>query len=66
MGLTQRMERVHQVFEGFDEKHTCAEWAKRLNLSRTTMWRYLFERDLIIKQIAKLRGIEYQPETNQN
>lgn len=66
MGISQRMERIHQVFEGFGEKHTCAEWAKKLNLSRTSMWRYLFERGLSVEQIANLRGIEYPPQTNQN
>lgn len=66
MEITQRMERIHQVFEGFGEKHTCAEWAKKLNLNRTTMWRYLFGKGLTIEQIANLRGIEYRSKTNQN
>lgn len=45
-------------YEGFGEKLSAPEWARRFNISRHSVWRYL-KRGLTPEQIVELRGIEY-------
>ena len=59
---TQYMTRVtshHQLIPGFSEKYGPSEWARRLGLSRTSLWRYL-KKGLTIEEIAEVRGIKYK------
>lgn len=58
MSDDSRLEARWRKFQGFGEEHTNAEWAKILNLSRTTLWRY-FQRGLTVEEVVKLRGIKY-------
>lgn len=58
MNDDSRLEARWRKFQGFGEEHTNAEWAKILNLSRTTLWRY-FQRGLTVEEVVKLRGIKY-------
>lgn len=50
-----------EVYEGFGEHHTNAEWARRLGLSRQAMWRGL-QKGLTVEQVAEKRGIKYPQE----
>lgn len=59
----RRIAARHQLFEGFGEKHTRADWARLLGLPRNTLWRYL-DRGLTVEEIAELRSIEYRPNKN--
>jgi hypothetical protein len=54
----------HQLFEGFGEKHTRAEWTRLLGLPRTTLWRYLAQ-GMSVEEVATLRNIEYKPASNE-
>ena len=46
------------LYEGFGEKHTIPEWARRLGIPRNTAWRY-FKRGLTVEEIAEKRGVKY-------
>lgn len=66
--MTTYKERVAKRWEGkeikhtgFGEKHTCAEWARRLDLPRNSLWRYL-KNGLSIEEIAEIRKRKYKPE----
>lgn len=54
-----RLETRHQRIPGFGEAHGPTEWAKRLGLSRTSLWRYL-KKGLTIEEIAQIRNIAYK------
>lgn len=45
-------------FPGFGEKHTNAEWARRLKLDRAAVWRHL-QRGGTIEELAKIKEITY-------
>lgn len=45
------------LYEHKGRKATCAEWARRLDLPRNTLWRYL-QKGLSIEEIIQKRGIE--------
>lgn len=45
-------------YPGFGEEHNGAEWARRLNIPRNSLWRYLTH-GLTIEEVAEIRGITY-------
>lgn len=47
-----------QTYEGFGETHTNAEWARRLNVPRNTLWRRL-QAGATVEEFAAARRITY-------
>ena len=54
--VSARLEARHKMYEGFGQKHTNAQWAKILGLSRNVTWRY-FKRGLTVEDICRIRHI---------
>ena len=53
-----------KLFEGFGEQHTSAEWARRLGISRSTTWTYLFKRNCTVEEMATTLNLTY-PKANE-
>ena len=51
-----------KLFEGFGEQHTSAEWARKLGISRSTTWNYLFKRNNTVEEMATILNLTYPKE----
>lgn len=47
------------TYEGFGREYTCAEWARRLDVPRNTLWRWL-NRGYSVEEFASNRGIKFK------
>lgn len=48
-----------ETYEGFGREYTCAEWARRLGVPRSTLWRWLV-RGETIEEFARKKNIKFE------